>query len=424
VMAAVLRVPDTSWYLVAKVDAEEVYAPLRERARWLTVVVGLLVMAAGTTIALLWRNQRMAFYRRQYEAEQLYRIVLSTAMDGVAVVATDGRFLEVNDAYCELAGYSRQELLAMRVEDIEPQYTPELIRQLLPQIIEEGGLRLESRQRRKDGGVIPIEASTTYLPQDEGRLVVFVRDITERKRAEDALRESEAALARSQEELRALAASLLTAQEEERRRVSRELHDDLNQRLAALAIETDMLAARLPLPAGEVRRELKSLEAQAAGLSDDVRRMASQLRPSVLEHLGLAVALRSHCDQFSAREGIPIQFEERGVPGELSPEIALCLYRIAQEAMHNLARHARATRGSVTLAGSAEGVELTLSDVERASIPRRRGRAGGWVWSAWRNAPGWWGAHWRSVRRRVRARGSRRGCRGRRMRDEPGRASV
>jgi PAS domain S-box-containing protein len=362
VLAAVRRVPHTPWLLVAKVDAEEVYAPLRERAGWLSMVVGLLVAAAGALLALLWWRQRNVSYRRQYAAQQLHTLILETSQDGLWVLDAQGRILETNDAYCELVGYSRQELLAMRVQDLEAQEAEEETHRHIARVMATGRDRFETRHRSKDGRIIDVEISTRYLPQEGGRLVAFTRDITERKGAEEALRESEAALARSHEELRGLTARLLTAQEEERRRVSRELHDDVNQRLAVLAMQIDTLRTGLPLPAGKLRRELESLEARVAAVSDDVRRMASDLHPSVVEHLGLAAALRSHCAQFASRERIPVAFEERDVPEELPPELALCLYRIAQEALRNLARHSRATRGKATVTGSAEGVELAITD--------------------------------------------------------------
>lgn len=137
-----------------------------------------------------------------------------------------------------------------------------------------------------------------------------------------------------------------------------------------------MLKDRLHLPAGKLQRELKSLGERIGALSDDVRRMASDLHPSVVEHLGLAAALRQHCAQFSSRDGIPVEFQEPDLPEDLTPELALCLYRIAQEALHNLARHSRATRGKVTVTGSAEGVELAVTD-DGVGFDPQLARAGG-----------------------------------------------
>jgi len=377
VLAAVRRISGTPWLLVAKVDAEEIYAPLRELTWWLSLAVGLLVTAAGAMAGFLWWRQRAAFYRRQCEAEQVHRTILGAAQDGFCVLDLQGRFLEVNKACCRMGGYTREEMLAMTLADLQAGASQDVIAARLQELARSGPAVVEGRSRRRDGSFATVEVSVNYLLISGGRFFCFVRDITERKRAGEALRQSEAALARSREELRGLTARLLTTQEEERRRVSRELHDDVNQRLAVLAMQVDTLRTGVPLPAGKLRQELDSLEAQVAALSDDVRRMASQLHPSVVEHLGLAAALRSHCAEFAAREGIPIEFEERGLPEALSPEVALCLYRIAQEALHNLARHACATRGSVTLAGDRDAVELSITDDGTGFDPQAARALGG-----------------------------------------------
>ena len=156
----------------------------------------------------------------------------------------------------------------------------------------------------------------------------FVQDITASKQAEIALRESEAALRQSREELRRLAAGLFRAQEDERRRISRELHDDLSQRLAMLAVEVEILERDLPATVELVRGRLESLKGQVGGLSDDIRRTAYQLHPSVLEHVGLVAALRSYCSQMSGQERLRVRFTHRGVPERVPDEIALCVYRV------------------------------------------------------------------------------------------------
>src|SRR6202790_2643347 len=124
---------------------------------------------------------------------------------------------------------------------------------------------------------------------------------------ESSLKESEADLRENREELRALAACLLTTQEEERRRVSRELHDDLNQKLAMLEVDAERLGQQ-SLISPEIRKDVQSLRDRTAEVSNDIRRVAYQLHPSVLDHLGLQVALRSYCAEFSNRDGIQVKF--------------------------------------------------------------------------------------------------------------------
>lgn len=125
--------------------------------------------------------------QRKSTREQ-YETIVHTAMDGFWRTDTSGRFLDVNDAYCHMIGCSRAELLKMRIQDVEAKESAEETAQHIKTIMETGSDRFETRHRRKDGKLIDIEVSTNYLPFDDGQLVVFLRDITERKRMEDELR--------------------------------------------------------------------------------------------------------------------------------------------------------------------------------------------------------------------------------------------
>jgi signal transduction histidine kinase len=225
------------------------------------------------------------------------------------------------------------------------------------------GKGLDAAGLRKDGTEFPAEINLSHVATGEGSLAVaFITDITERKRNEEVLRRNEAEARASQQQLRELTARVLDAQEEERRRVSRELHDDLNQQLATLAIELGSIEATLPESNPEAHERLRSLEKRLNGLSDNVRRTAYQLHPSILEHLGLADALETYCSEFSAQEGIKVCFQLRKMPGAIPKNVALCLYRVAQEALRNVARHSGAARASVTLAGAGGGITLTVAD--------------------------------------------------------------
>ena len=132
----------------------------------------------------------------------------------------------------------------------------------------------------------------------------FMVDITERKRAEDALRHSHA-------QIQHLAGELIVAQEEERKRVARELHDDVNQKLAALAITLSKMKQGLD-PSEDIHGQVTELQGRTGELTDDVRRLSHRLHPATMEHVGLVAALRSYCTQFTSNAGIPIPDEPSG----------------------------------------------------------------------------------------------------------------
>ena len=124
------------------------------------------------------------------KAEEEYKAVIQTAMDGFWITDKTGRLLAVNDAYCSLIGYSRDELLTMRISDFEAQMSPDEIERRIEEISHTGSARFETKHRRKDGGIVDIEVSTNFTAERSGRFFVFLHDITERKRAEDELRET------------------------------------------------------------------------------------------------------------------------------------------------------------------------------------------------------------------------------------------
>jgi signal transduction histidine kinase len=180
-------------------------------------------------------------------------------------------------------------------------------------------------------------------------------DIGEQKRAERAL-------GASRQELRALAGRLINAEEEARKRISRELHDDLGQQLAILAFDCGSLLVDTTLGADQIRQEVRNIETRVVQISQNVRQIAHQLHPSILEDLGITAGLRELCDEFSAREGIKTSFHEDHIGKELPVSIASCLYRVTQEALHNVSKHANARSVWVKLNGMADGVQLSIHD--------------------------------------------------------------
>jgi signal transduction histidine kinase len=184
----------------------------------------------------------------------------------------------------------------------------------------------------------------------------------ERKDAEEASRESERILRQNENDLRRLAGELISAHEEERSRFARELHDDLAQRLAVFAIDVGELEKRLADPPAPVRAKLREMKNDIVRVSQDVHSLSRQLHPSVLDDLGLIKAIESECTGFSKREGIEIVFCHENVPRDLPKDISLPLYRIVQEGLRNISKHACAENISVSLRGFDRDVILSIQD--------------------------------------------------------------
>ena len=216
-------------------------------------------------------------------------------------------------------------------------------------ILRASQLRLESS----------VEAGTLEL---EKTVLSLQTEALVRVKTQTALHESEANLLRSREELRALTGSLLVAQDEERRRVSRELHDDLSQKTAKLQFDMETLEQGLPRDSKDLRARLLELRDQIATLSNELREVAYRLHPSILDHLGLAVALRAYCKDFCKREELQVQFSSRNVPAHISIAIASCFYRVTQEALRNVVKHAGKAKVQVRLLGNPNELILSIAD--------------------------------------------------------------
>ena len=189
----------------------------------------------------------------------------------------------------------------------------------------DGGARWVSSRGRTQSG-------SHVKPQ---RLMGACVDITSRKQAEEAARD--------------LSGRLIYAQEAERMRLARDLHDDLSQSLALLSIELEMFGQSQPPECGEISGRMHEFSAQVKRLSSEVHRLSHELHPAKLEQLGLVAALRGFCEEFAVAHKMAVEFADRSVPQTVPQNTALCLYRIAQEALQNVIKHSGATAARVEL---------------------------------------------------------------------------
>lgn len=167
---------------------------------------------------------------------------------------------------------------------------------------------------------------------------------------------------RPREDLQVFAGKLLTIQDEERRRISRDLHDDVNQRLGAIGLQLDSLSRNLPASPSDIRRHIRTIRRHVSELSDDVRQLAYRFHQTTVEDLGLVVALQRYLNDFVKRTGISIHFAKPRLVHPLPLRPANCLFRVAQEILGNVGAHAKATRTTITLAVSADKAMLTIVD--------------------------------------------------------------
>jgi PAS domain S-box-containing protein len=279
----------------------------------------------------------------------LFRRMADMSQDAFYLFDGQGRFRYVNDRAAILSGYSREELLRMTVFDLG---TGDHIEHLPAQVaaMAHGTVPpFETRARRKDGSLIPIEVSAARIDHgDEIWLFGVVRDLREEKEMETA----QASYARR----------LLETLEAERQRVARELHDDVGQAVAMIGVLLHQLEQPPESPAPELRSVLGESHATIQQVAETVSRIVREYHPAELVGLGLEDALRSYARQLAQHHGLELELATGTVAGLLPSEHELHLYRIAQEALTNAVRHAAARRVRVRLARHGGSLVLVVGD--------------------------------------------------------------
>jgi signal transduction histidine kinase len=317
------------------------------------VVVGLLIIVAQLAV-IVWLFTQRAVRRRIADGAPAAHSVPALAADNHAilraipdvmfVLSREGTYLDYHARDHQMLFAPPEAFLGRNVRDVMP---PNLARMFLD--------ALERAVQSDDPVVVEyelpmksprlFEARLVYAERD--RVLSIVRDITELKRAHELNQQ--------------LAGRLIASQEEERQRIARELHDDLSQELALLNIEIDHLVH--DVDAGQLRDRLKQMSKRAGAIASDVHDLCHELHPSRLQTLGLLAAIGSLCRDVARQRSILVDFTHDGeLPQPMDADLSLCVYRITQEALHNVAKHSRARMASVRLASSADDLSLYVAD--------------------------------------------------------------
>jgi hypothetical protein len=323
-----------------------------------------------------YSGRRALEQAKQEEARQENETAFSAMAEGAIITEADGRIRWVNDAFCRIYGYSRDEVIGQTPRILKSgRHDQAFYQDFWRQLTTVGRWRGELWNRRKSGEVFPEEISIQALPGSDGKPVRYISifsDITERKRNEAKLKESEA-------QLRELAEFLRRAREEERSRIARELHDELGQSLTALRIDLNWLRSRGGPLTAAMRERLQAALSLVERTVDAVRRISEDLRPRMLDDLGLAAAIEHHVSQFSQRSGIPCSLTMNREEFEVDSRCATAVFRVVQEALTNVARHADAANVAVRIEETADGIRLSVRDDGRGFAEQGGGKTFGLI---------------------------------------------
>ncbi len=288
--------------------------------------------------------------------EAQYRAVIDTTTDGFWLCSTQGQLLAVNDAYVHRSGYSREELLTMRVTDLEAQESVKQVEAHIARIHATGVDLFETLHRTRDGEIWPVEVSAAYWPEAGGRIFVFLRDTTQRMQLKQQIIE------------------MGTAEQE---RIGREIHDGIGQHLTAIGMMANGLERKLiqrqhpeeAAAAGELVRHMRQVLIETKAL-------AKGLSPIQIGPDGLADALSLLVERVQEWAGVHCRLSCTGKMGALDEMTAVHLYRIAQEAINNTVKHAQATAIEVALEDSGGTLTLAVRDDGSGIDPARESEGG------------------------------------------------
>lgn len=330
--------------------------PQTGRRGWVTGVYSPHIDSTGKIVGVVATvfdiSDRRRAEQKLRDKEEKYRSIFNAAQDAIVIIDQEtGNVLDVNESANVMYGYAPGEMTTLSSFDISAE--PEQSISDMQEKVNKIPLRYHKSKR---GVVFPVEISASYYFKNGKRLITaVVRDITERKKAEEALEAS-------QKKLRYLTSKLITAQEQEQKRISKELHDELGQSLLALKLQARSIEQRLDKRQLVLREKCLEMLNYIDEVLENVHRLARDLSPLILENLGLSAALRWLIEEFSKRTQVQSLVSIENIEGIFPPAAQTLIYRIFQECLTNIAKHARASHVSLVVQQEGELVNFLIED--------------------------------------------------------------
>jgi len=328
-------------------------------------MIGGIVLILGETVlilALIWLRAKAKLAESQLrESERRFRLVANTAPVMIWTAGTDRKCSYVNKTWLDFTGRPLEaELGDGWLDGLHPEDAERCLQTYTEAFNRRAPTELQYRLRRKDGeyrwildyGVPRFSPGGTFTGYIGSCL-----DVTDRKLAEEAM----ATIGRR----------LIEAHEEERTWLARELHDDINQRLALLQVEVNRWDEQLPESAVDFHDHTRQVQQRLSDLGYDIQALSHRLHSSKLEYLGIVAASRSFCKELSDQQHVEIDFRHTGIPQGVPKEIGLCLFRVLQEGLQNAVKHSGARSFRVELRGTAKDIQLAVSDLGVGFDPQK-----------------------------------------------------
>lgn len=290
-------------------------------------------------------------------SEERFRLLADNSFDLVGLFDASGKILYASPSHYRVLGRESENLVhASLFEVLHPDDTARALKAIQAVLQTRGSEKVEVRLRHISGDWVAVEAIlSVVLVEGDNRILFAARDTTERRRMEDRLRTSH-------EQLRALSSRLTTAREEERTRIAREIHDELGQRLMALKMELSSFEQQLSPGSKPLGTRARTGLELVEGLVQRVRDLATELRPAVLDQLGLETAVRWQAQEFQARTSIRCRVVSRNGERPVEEERATAVFRVLQETLTNVARHADASHVVIHLTQDDRALRLQITD--------------------------------------------------------------
>jgi PAS domain S-box-containing protein len=314
--------------------------------------IAVILIQSLLIFALFWQRTRRRKAERELEkSEEKFSKAFRQSPFAITIVsAKEDLYIDVNETFEVQTGWKRDEVIGRSPLEIDLWVDLDQRTAFMSELERKGNVTdLEVTFRRKDGQ-IRISLGSAEMIEVDGELCALsvIADITERKLAEEAIS--------------GFGRRLIEAQETERTRIARELHDDINQRLAMVAVGLQTLKWDLPNSEQKASRGIDEVCAQVSELESDIQALSHRLHSSKLEYLGLEAAASGFCRELSERQNVKIDFRCDDLPEGLSYDISLCLFRVLQEALHNAVKHSGEDHFEVSLKCVSQAIQLRVHD--------------------------------------------------------------